>query len=174
MKTTKEEILAKAMEMIAREGRGELSMAKLAEKVGIRKASLYHHIRSREDVIAESYAYHHRKMMKHGFSINLRDGKEKALMLLYDNWMNIARDEELECFLIAILSERYFFPEAREELRALELMLEGSIGIIEGGKSEVTDVINAVFFSSLEKYLLTGEDEGREIVSFLSTHIISR
>ena len=153
MKTTKEEILAKAMEMIAREGRGELSMEKLAEKVGIRKASLYHHIRSREDVIAESYAYHHRKMMKHGFSINLRDGKEKALMLLYDNWMNIARDEEL---------------------RALELMLEGSVGIIEGGKSEVTDVINAVFFSSLEKYLLTGEDEGREIVSFLSTHIISR
>lgn len=44
--------MAKAMEMIAREGRGELSMEKLAEKVGIRKASLYHHIRSREDVIA--------------------------------------------------------------------------------------------------------------------------
>lgn len=53
----REEILMTALSLAAEKGLGNVSMQMIAEKVGIRKPSLYHHFASKEELLEALYAY---------------------------------------------------------------------------------------------------------------------
>ena len=52
-----EEIVLAALDLAAQKGLGNVSMSQIAEKAGIRKASLYNHFSSKEELIGEMYLY---------------------------------------------------------------------------------------------------------------------
>ena len=52
-----EEIVLAALDLAAQKGLGNVSMSQIAEKAGIRKASLYNHFSSKEEIIGEMYLY---------------------------------------------------------------------------------------------------------------------
>ena len=57
MTGTKEKILLAALDLAAKEGLGAVSMSMIADKVGIRKPSLYNHFTSKEELTEAMYAY---------------------------------------------------------------------------------------------------------------------
>lgn len=57
MMNRKEEIILVTLELAATNGLSNVSMAQIAEKMGIRKPSLYNHFNSKEEIIAAMYQY---------------------------------------------------------------------------------------------------------------------
>lgn len=53
----KEEILLVTLELAAENGLSNVSMAQIAEKIGIKKPSLYNHFKSKEEIIVAMYQY---------------------------------------------------------------------------------------------------------------------
>ena len=170
----KSEILESAMMIIGEEGREKLTMDTLSKSLGIRKASLYHYFKGKEEIIRGAYEYYHKKMMRHAFQIDLKMNKDELLLKLYEHWMEIIKDDELFYFLRAISEEHYFDQGAKEEMRALELMIEGSLSVVLGIPDKgLWDIIKAIFFQSMESYLEDG-DESYEAIRALSSYIASR
>jgi len=54
---TKERILKCTLELAAENGLGNVSLSKIAEKVGIRKATLFSHFKSKDEIIRSLYDY---------------------------------------------------------------------------------------------------------------------
>lgn len=53
--TRKKEIIMAALELAANKGLGSVSMNMIADKVGIKKLSLYNHFASKEELVEAKY-----------------------------------------------------------------------------------------------------------------------
>lgn len=53
----KEEIIIATLELAAEKGLTAVSMAQIADRIGIKKASLYNHFKSKEEIIKQMYVY---------------------------------------------------------------------------------------------------------------------
>ena len=121
MKNRKEEIVYATLELASEKGLGSVSMQQIAEKLGIKKASLYNHFASKEEIVAAMYQI-------------LRDAsrqKTQAAPVDYDrltsdiplsailtgaigNYRNLVNDPEMFRFYKVIMSERAINPAAAE------------------------------------------------------------
>ena len=81
-KTTREEIIIKSAELISSEGIQNYSMQSLAKEIGIKKASLYHHFSSKEEIIEAMHEYYHALLLKKGYRITLCEDLESNLKAL--------------------------------------------------------------------------------------------
>ena len=61
---TREKILCAMLELAVQNGLGAVSLSMIAEKVGIRKATLYSHFQSKDEMIQSLYAYLREKVEK--------------------------------------------------------------------------------------------------------------
>ena len=55
--TKKEQIILATLELASQNGLGAVSMGQIADRLGIRKPSLYNHFESKEAIIAAMYEY---------------------------------------------------------------------------------------------------------------------
>ncbi len=109
----KEEILLVALELAAENGLSNVTMAQIAEKIGIRKPSLYNHFKSKDEIITAMYQYFRGKS-KEALSLSEIDygefvkGKniEEALSQAVLNYMNMTGSKNLLLFYKLIYSER--------------------------------------------------------------------
>lgn len=83
-KTTKEEIIAKAIEVFRKQGYYKTSMSDLAEACGLQKGSFYHHFKSKEDLMQEVlqmvHAYYKNKVFSIAYEADL-SGEERFVKL---------------------------------------------------------------------------------------------
>lgn len=115
----KEEIILVTLELAAANGLSNVSMAQIAEKMGIRKPSLYNHFKSKEDIIAAMYQYL-REKSKEQLSLSDIDygefvkGKsmEEALIQSVANYSSIITENKMFSFYKVIYSERSIDPNA--------------------------------------------------------------
>lgn len=115
----KEEIILTTLELAATNGLSNVSMAQIAEKMGIRKPSLYNHFNSKEEIIAAMYEYL-REKSKEQLSIADVDygefvkGKsmEEALMQSTANYSSLSTESKMFSFYKVIYSERAVNPTA--------------------------------------------------------------
>lgn len=115
----KEEIILVTLELAAANGLSNVSMAQIAEKMGIRKPSLYNHFKSKEEIIAAMYQYL-REKSKEQLSIADIDygefikGKsmEEALTQAVANYISISTENKIFSFYKVIYSERSVNPTA--------------------------------------------------------------
>lgn len=115
----KEEIILVTLELAATNGLSNVSMAQIAEKMGIRKPSLYNHFKAKEEIIAAMYQYLREKSKE---QLSLADidygefikGKsmEEALMQSVANYSNINAENKMFSFYKVIYSERSVNPAA--------------------------------------------------------------
>lgn len=115
----KEEIILVTLELAATNGLSNVSMAQIAEKMGIRKPSLYNHFKAKEEIIAAMYQYLREKSKE---QLSLADidygefikGKsmEEALTQSVANYSNINAENKIFSFYKVIYSERSVNPTA--------------------------------------------------------------
>ncbi|MCM1179424.1 MAG: TetR/AcrR family transcriptional regulator [Clostridium sp.] len=117
--TRKEEILLVTLELAAENGLSNVSMAQIAEKIGIRKPSLYNHFKSKEEIIEAMYQYF-RDKSKEALSLTDIDygefvkdkSMEEALQQSVANYMNMNSSGKMFLFYKVIYSERAINPNA--------------------------------------------------------------
>ena len=114
----KEEIIYATLELAAEYGLKSLSMAQIAEKVGIKKPSLYNHFESKEILIKEMYQLI-REKSKENISLNNLDYvKDKSaneiLKSAVFNYKKMVADEKMIKFYKVIYSERTLNSEATQ------------------------------------------------------------
>lgn len=115
----KEEILLVTLELAAEKGLSNVSMAQIAEKIGIRKPSLYNHFKSKDEIIAAMYQYF-RDKSKEALSLTDIDfgdfvkdkSMEEALNQTVFNYVNMNSDGKMFLFYKVIYSERAVNPNA--------------------------------------------------------------
>lgn len=109
----KEEILLVTLELAAENGLSNVSMAQIAEKIGIKKPSLYNHFKSKEEIIVAMYQYF-RNESKEALSLTdidygtLVKGKsmEEALNQAVLNYVNMISGGKMFLFYKVIYTER--------------------------------------------------------------------
>lgn len=115
----KEEILIVTLELAAENGLSNVSMAQIAEKIGIRKPSLYNHFKSKDEIIAAMYQYF-RDKSKEALSLTDIDygdfvkdiSMEEALNQTVFNYVNMNSGGKMFLFYKVIYSERAINPNA--------------------------------------------------------------
>lgn len=115
----KEEIIIVALELASKNGLNNVSMSQIAEKMGIRKPSLYNHFKSKDEIITAMYQYL-RDKSKEKLSFADIDysefikGKslEEVLNQSVSNYCNISTEDKMFAFYKVIYSERAVNPTA--------------------------------------------------------------
>ncbi|MBR2240781.1 MAG: helix-turn-helix transcriptional regulator [Clostridia bacterium] len=119
----KEEIIYATLELAAEYGLKSLSMSQIAEKVGIKKPSLYNHFESKEILIKEMYQFI-REKSKEGIPLDNIDysaylEKYNAKEILNQSvlsYKKMVTDEKMYNFYKVIYSERTINSDAAEIL----------------------------------------------------------
>lgn len=117
--TRKEEIILVTLELAATNGLSNVSMAKIAEKMGMRKPSLYNHFHSKEEIIAAMYQYLRDKSKEQLSLAEIDYGEfakatsmEEALMQSVANYSSMTAEPKMLSFYKVIYSERAVNPAA--------------------------------------------------------------
>lgn len=115
----KEEIILVTLELAAANGLSNVSMAQIAEKMGIQKPSLYNHFRSKEDIIAAMYQYLREKSKEQLSLADIDYGEfikdkslEEALTQTVSNYSSMSTQGKMFSFYKVIYSERAVNPTA--------------------------------------------------------------
>lgn len=148
----KEEILLVTLELAAEKGLSNVSMAQIAEKIGIRKPSLYNHFKSKDEIIAAMYHYF-RDKSKEALSLTDIDygdfvkdkSMEEALNQTVINYINMNSSEKMFLFYKVIYSERAVNPNAAkimaEETRRMMIATKNLFYALQAhGKINIDDI----------------------------------
>lgn len=112
-KDRKEEIIMATLELASEIGLGSVSMSMIADKVGIRKPSLYNHYGSREEIVEAMYKYLRDKaresmgstMVDYGELLKGKTALE-VLQFVVGNYQKMNEDKYMQMFYKVIYSER--------------------------------------------------------------------
>lgn len=115
----KETILKATLELASEIGLGNVSLSKIATKVGIQKTSLYSHFSSKEEIIDCLYVYL-RETAKQRNAVDvlnleaIANGQDAYEILHHAvmNYMKITNDADMKMFYRFIMSERVFRADA--------------------------------------------------------------
>ena len=117
--TRKKEIIMATLELAANKGLGNVSMNMIADKVGIKKPSLYNHFASKEELVEVMYQFL-REEAKKNANIGAIDyttifaGKSalEILKMMVGGYFNMNKQEHMMNFYKVIYSERSLNPMA--------------------------------------------------------------
>lgn len=119
MVNRKEEIIIATLELAAERGLGTVSMAQIADRIGIKKASLYNHFKSKEEIIEQMYIYlrEKAKQQKKHSDLTIDDlladrTMSEILHAVIDSYKELNADPQMVVFYKVIVSERCFNTEA--------------------------------------------------------------
>ena len=115
----KEEIIMATLELAAEKGLGNVSMNMIADKVGIKKPSLYNHFDSKEEIVQAMYEYLREqakgksqiKMMDYGTIFAGKTALE-ILRQMVGGYVRMNQQEQMMMFYKVIYSERCIQPMA--------------------------------------------------------------
>ena len=123
VKDRKEIIIEATLDLAAEYGLRAVTLNMIAEKVGIKKPSLYNHFQSKEQLVDEAYLYLREKAKKKtGVALPDYDvlfGSKTAcevLCSLVDGYSKMTAEEEIFKFYKVVYSERCYSPIAAKIL----------------------------------------------------------
>ena len=121
--TRKKEIIMATLELAANKGLGNVSMNMIADRVGIKKPSLYNHFASKEELVEAMYQFL-REEAKKNANVGAIDytvifaGKSalEILRMMVGGYFNMNQQEHMLNFYKVIYSERSIQPMAAKIL----------------------------------------------------------
>ena len=172
---TKNDILLKAINIISTEGYDKLTLSSLAEMLGVKKASIYYHFNSKEDIISALYENAKKLLTKFTFYIDFSLSAEEVLNAVYEHWDMIYQDREFAPYL-SLLEQRYMVDdEALNISSSLDLMIDAQSdavidNLIERKKLFFNDkkLLSRLFSATAKDCLKRGESE-----SFINSFVSS-
>ena len=157
----KDEIADAALDIIAFEGIDKLTMSTLAEHIGVNKASLYHWFNAKEDILEHIFQLGHRRLMARGFRLSLEGTEEDVLSRAAEGWSRIFTAEDTLPYLRTVYSLRYADERAREEARAIHLMIQSQIDVLISSlgyrEGFIPELFSALLIQHLEGLLDDGD-----------------
>lgn len=109
----KEEIILATLELASQKGLSNVSMEQIAQKIGIKKPSLYNHFKSKEELVEAMYTFLRNKSKEKSINSNLdyanllKDkSAEEILKIAVKNYFDISTQSEMFAFYKIIYSER--------------------------------------------------------------------
>lgn len=119
MGSRKEEIVMAAMELAAEHGLSNVSMSMIADRVGIKKPSLYKHFASKEELIEDMYQLLREKARESSYA-KIKDyssmfaGRtaQEILQQMVDSYIRMSHQDQMMAFYRIIYSERCIQPMA--------------------------------------------------------------
>lgn len=110
----KEEILEATLELAYEKGLGRVSMSQIAERVGLKKSSLYSHYSSKEEIVEKMYLYFREKAkIQNGNTETdynkLVDGRNlyEILTFVVNSYRKMNQIPQMNMFYKVIESERF-------------------------------------------------------------------
>ncbi len=103
---TKEKILDAALMLVAKYGTNKTSMALIAEKSGIAKASLYHYYKSKDELLLDMY-HNARKISVNLPTINFNNEPIIILKECFKNYLLLCENEKMKQIFMIIESEKF-------------------------------------------------------------------
>lgn len=155
---TKEKILLCTLELAAEKGLGKVSLSQIADRVGVQKATLFSHYKSKEQIIVALYKYLRNKSIQSAelafIDYDRMFGEKDARTILYDviqGYIIMNSKKEMESFYKLISAERKFDPAAAqimiEETKKMELAARNLFyAMQERGLLHITNMRFAVTF----------------------------
>jgi len=177
---TKDEILRNAIGIISEEGYECMTLSRLSEKLGVKKASIYYHFKSKDEIIDSLYSSLKEKLKTSGFSVSFSLSAEEIYSLLFTHWRQMLSGKETEAYL-SLLEQRKAIDDRADEIWAsLRLMMEAQAlavteNLQERGKIHVKSprLISELFSSSSFLRLLSehNEEEDEEFLAQFTSEI---
>lgn len=126
--TRKEEILLAALDLASEQGAGSVTLSMIAERVGIKKPSLYNHFGSKEELFGEMYAFLREQARKSSDAgtaePDFGEPLEEILLGQLNGYLRFLSDRDMLRFFKVLYSERSTSPAAAEiMLRETERMV---------------------------------------------------
>ncbi len=111
--TRKEEIVLATLDLAAEHGLRSVSLAQIAERVGMRKPSLYNHFSSKDEIVQEAYRHLREQararstMPSIDFDLLFADRSlEEILLALFEQYLSLVMDRDLLRLFKVLYSER--------------------------------------------------------------------
>ena len=121
--TRKKEIIMATLELAANKGLGNVSMNMIADKVGIKKPSLYNHFASKEELVEAMYQFLREEAKKNAnvgaidyTVIFARKSALEILRMMVGGYFHMNQQEHMLNFYKVIYSERSIQPMAAKIL----------------------------------------------------------
>ena len=176
---TKEKIILATLELAAQNGLGSVSMSQIAEKLGIRKPSLYNHFESKEAMIEAMYRFLRERSRSNVSNADIDPESlvkdrtaEEVLMFTVMNYNKLNEQPEMVNFYKVIYSQRAIDPTAAGIMaEETEKMLRATKALFYAlqvhGKISVSDVDAAaesfaMTVHAITEYQLDCINSGRE------------
>ncbi len=111
-----EQIILATLELASKKGLGNVSLQMIADKVGIRKASLFNHIVNKDDLLEKMYTFLRENAKKNvaPMEINNNQSAYDILVSSFYGYLKLCCDPNLSTFYKLIYSERAFDNKAKE------------------------------------------------------------
>lgn len=120
-KNRKEEIIMATLDLVAKHGLGNVSTNMIADKVGIKKPSLYNHFSSKDEIVEGMYQYLREKAKSVSNTAAIDYGQMfigktafEVLRMVIDNYKKMNHDPHMWTFYQVIYSERSREPMAAQ------------------------------------------------------------
>ena len=129
---TKLDILNASIAIISLEGFEKLTLSTLADKLGVKKASIYYYFSSKDEIILSLYENAKKILSRFTFNINFSLSSAEVLTAVYTHWEKIYNDKEFSLYL-SLIEQRYMIDDEAFEIKnSLDLMIEAqSDAVIE-------------------------------------------
>ena len=116
----KEEIILATLDLASAHGLRSVSMAQIAEKVGIKAPSLYNHFRSKDEIVKAMYSFLRQKAQQNRSptfadpEVFASKGLEQILTESLSAYLGMVTDPDMMRFFRVLYSERSINPLAAE------------------------------------------------------------
>lgn len=158
---TKQKLLLSFLELGSQLGIDNVSIAMLAKKNDIAKASVFHHFSSRKEMLSSLFSYCRDLASSHQITLSFSGTASDVLYRAMDHWHNLYTTEPLSWFYRIIEAEKLTYAEASAIARTLSEMFDAQSRVLieelaETGRLEVEDLDLAIeMFSSTVQNLLS-------------------
>lgn len=151
--TRKEEIIRAALELASENGLKAVTLSQIAERIGIKKPSLYNHFKSKDELVNGMYSALREHAKQNGnsppdFSALADKSLEEILLMSLQGYLGFLTDKDMLCFFRVLYSERSTSPAAaRIMLDETDRMVESTralfYALVVHGKMKNEDVDTA-------------------------------
>ena len=118
---TKQEIIEATLDLACEKGIGRISMQQIADKVNLKKSSLYSHFKSKEEIIEGMYVYIRENAKQQTGNTEVEYGKyvegrslREILTGVVASYRNMGATSDMNRFFAMIMAERTFDPVAAQ------------------------------------------------------------
>lgn len=128
--TTREEIITALLSLGEEKGLANVSLADIADEVGIRKASIYSHFESQQALMDAMILHCRKELSTKTFAVDFK-AKDAQIMLaaLFDNIIRVFAEKPISSFFSIVQQQRMYDKAFASEDRLISSMINARIRI---------------------------------------------